>query len=44
MAMTRSPWLNCGATITFSKHQFLHSLPLSGTVVQTKSRQCPKRI
>ena len=41
MAMARSPWLNCGATITLSKHQLLHSLPLSGTVVQTKSRQCP---
>jgi hypothetical protein len=35
MAMARSPSLNCGATITLSKHQLLHSLPLSGTVVQT---------
>jgi hypothetical protein len=42
MAMARSPWLNCGATITPSKHQLLHSLPLSGTVVQTKSRQMSK--
>jgi hypothetical protein len=42
MAMARSPWLNCGATITLSKHQLLHSLPLSGTVVQTKSRQMSK--
>src|SRR5215471_13602438 len=23
MAMARSPWLNCGATITLSKHQLL---------------------
>ena len=42
--MARSPWLNCGASITPSKHQLLHSLPLSGSVVHTKSRQCPKRI
>jgi len=42
MAMARSPWLNCGATITLSKHQLLRSLPLSGTVVQTKSRQISK--
>ena len=42
MAMARSPWLNCGATITLSKHQLLHSLPLSGTVVQTESRQMSK--
>ncbi len=40
--MARSPWLNCGATITLSKHQLLHSLPLSGTVVQTESRQMSK--
>jgi hypothetical protein len=24
--MARSPWLNCGATITLSKHQLLHPL------------------
>src|SRR6516164_11038122 len=44
MAMAPSPWLNCGAPITLSKHRLQHSLPLSGTVVQTKSRQCPKRL
>ena len=27
MAMARSPWLNCGATITPSKHQLLHRYP-----------------
>src|SRR5262245_38617561 len=43
MAMARSPWLNCGATITLSEHRLRHSLPLSGTVVQAMSRQCPGR-
>src|SRR5262249_4081822 len=43
-AKARSPWPNCRSAITLSKHQLLHSLPLSGTVVQTRSRQCPKRI
>src|SRR5262252_4734170 len=42
VAMARSPWLNCGATITLSEHQLLHSPPLSGTIVQTKSRQMSK--